>query len=576
MNKIYRINIITLAAIIIALTFSFSAFNVGENSKQQLPVVTDKNHTNKAAELVNSRKTLFSFRDVSLFTKNQKDNQQALTSFVSEASFLMIDKSALRDVNISKPENINFRLKDADGKDMEVELVNVELIPNNFKIKVIGSKGVSYQDFKGGLYYRGIIKGDNNSTATLSIFENNVIGIFSSDNGNYVLGSVKNESNQLTDEYIFYNDRDVTDKPDFVCGVGDSYNSKYYRGSVNNTITGNNRGTTSPVGIYFVCDYRMYLDNGSNINNVAQFVTGAFNHVKTLYLNEQLTVEISDIGVYDSPDPYVNLNTSISILEEFGFQTQNTFTGDLAHLLSTRQNNFGGIAWVNVLCQSYEPTSRSGRYAFSNIDNNYQPYPVYSFTIEVITHETGHNYGSMHTQACVWPVFQSGIGAIDSCVQAENGTCFSFNDIRANNNGTIMSYCHLNGAINFNLGFGTLPGDTIRLGYALALCLDSALNSSETPLAFNLLQNYPNPFNPGTNIKFSLPEEGFVTLKMYDLLGREIATLINNNHYSIGIFSYSLDASSYNLASGVYLYKLDVNKDNKSVYSQIKKMVLVK
>jgi hypothetical protein len=141
-----------------------------------------------------------------------------------------------------------------------------------------------------------------------------------------------------------------------------------------------------------------------------------------------------------------------------------------------------------------------------------------------------------------------------------------------------MSYCHIpqGGGINFTIGFGPMPGDTIRAGYNRALCLDSALNSSETPLLYNLLQNYPNPFNPGTKIQFALPEDGFVTLKMYDLLGREIATLINNNHYPIGIFTYNFDATAYNLASGVYLYKMDVNKDNKTVYSQIKKMVLVK
>ena len=187
-----------------------------------------------------------------------------------------------------------------------------------------------------------------------------------------------------------------------------------------------------------------------------------------------------------------------------------------------------------------------------------------------MAHETGHNFGSSHTQACVWPTIS---GQIDSCVQSEGGCVVG---TRANNNGTIMSYCHLNGAINFLRGFGPLPGDTIRLRYQEALCIDNPINSSEAPLFFKLNQNYPNPFNPSTMIRFALPNDGFVNLKVYDAAGREIASLLNNQYYPVGEFSYNFNASSYNLASGVYFYKLDVNKDNNSVYSEIKKMVLVK
>src|SRR4030095_2799 len=234
----------------------------------------------------------------------------------------------------------------------------------------------------------------------------------------------------------------------------------------------------------------------------------------------------------------------------------------------------GGIAWINVLCQSYKPSSQSGRYSFCQIENNYSPYPVFSWTIEVMTHEAGHNFGSMHTHACAWPVFPGGgLGAIDSCVEAE-GSCFTVT--QPNNNGTIMSYCHLNGNINFVLGFGPLPGDTIRLRYSQALCLDSNNFSSEVPLTFDLLQNYPNPFNPGTNIKFALPEDGYVTIKVYDITGREVTTLLDKKYFNVGIYATYFDAGQYKLSSGVYLYKIDVNNDNNNVFSEIKKMVFIK
>ena len=144
-----------------------------------------------------------------------------------------------------------------------------------------------------------------------------------------------------------------------------------------------------------------------------------------------------------------------------------------------------------------------------------------------------------------------------------------------------MSYCHLNGAVNLSLGFGrgsyfSQPGDTIRLGYNLAGCLHYETNSSEIPADYELLQNYPNPFNPVTSIRFALPEAGFVTLTLYDALGRQIAQLIDGLSYPVGIYSYSLDANQYNMASGVYFYRMDVTVQTKPAYSEIKKMVLIK
>jgi hypothetical protein len=190
----------------------------------------------------------------------------------------------------------------------------------------------------------------------------------------------------------------------------------------------------------------------------------------------------------------------------------------------------------------------------------------------VVTHETGHNIASKHTHACVWPVFPGGgIGAIDSCEIAE-GNCFFFT--QPNNEGTIMSYCHLNGMIDFTRGFGPLPGDTIREGYMLAACLDSALNSSEVPVVFSLSQNFPNPFNPSTTIRFSLPENGTATLRLFDLTGRELAVLINSKYYPAGIYSYYLNSNLYPMASGVYFYKLDLS--GSAHYSESRKMVLIK
>ncbi len=85
---------------------------------------------------------------------------------------------------------------------------------------------------------------------------------------------------------------------------------------------------------------------------------------------------------------------------------------------------------------------------------------------------------------------------------------------------------------------------------------------------FKLYQNYPNPFNPTTKIKYQIPKEEKVTLKVYDILGREVSTLVNEIK-SAGIHEINFNASR--LASGVYFYRITAGN-----YSDIKKIVLLK
>lgn len=92
--------------------------------------------------------------------------------------------------------------------------------------------------------------------------------------------------------------------------------------------------------------------------------------------------------------------------------------------------------------------------------------------------------------------------------------------------------------------------------------------SSEIPANFRLHQNYPNPFNPSTSIKFEIPVSSQVKLKVYNSLGKEVASLINEN-LTAGV--YNLDFNAVNLASGVYIYKLET--DN---FMDVKKMMLLK
>jgi len=91
---------------------------------------------------------------------------------------------------------------------------------------------------------------------------------------------------------------------------------------------------------------------------------------------------------------------------------------------------------------------------------------------------------------------------------------------------------------------------------------------SKIPHDFNLYQNYPNPFNPSTRIRFSIPEFSHVLIKIYDILGNEITTLVDEDHPSGG-YEVSFDGS--NLASGFYFYRITAGN-----YSETRKMILLK
>ena len=92
--------------------------------------------------------------------------------------------------------------------------------------------------------------------------------------------------------------------------------------------------------------------------------------------------------------------------------------------------------------------------------------------------------------------------------------------------------------------------------------------SHNIPKVFELYQNYPNPFNPVTNIKFDIPSNEFVTLKIYDILGKEVTTLVNEK---LNAGSYKVEWNAINYQSGVYFYKLITDE-----FVDVKKMIFIK
>jgi hypothetical protein len=104
--------------------------------------------------------------------------------------------------------------------------------------------------------------------------------------------------------------------------------------------------------------------------------------------------------------------------------------------------------------------------------------------------------------------------------------------------------------------------------YRQSTITDLEKEEETIPTVFKLEQNYPNPFNPSTVIKFGVPERSNVLLKIYDILGGEVATLVNEE-MEAGWYSRLFNAAEY--SSGIYIYRLQANN-----YVNTKKMILVK
>jgi hypothetical protein len=590
-NNLHILNSLRLAMITLLIAAAIGFTAAGDENNNLVSTTQEVNIINPVKSAAEEISGITSFSHAVLF--EARSENAVLKGGLRNYSALHLKSDAVKELLLNKPASLELTLPLKNGENMILQLMENVLRTDDFKMikKSTSGEETVNVNTNGQLHYRGVIKGKPNSIAAISVFEGSVMGVISDENGNYVLGPVNTDPAHKklaakTNEYVFYNESDLVKKNDFICRTEDMLDRSTFKTYPISNIQSNGEPGLNPVTavkVYFVCDYDMYQAAGGNLTVLSNYVNGIFNSVKTMYQNEQIDMLISTIQVYTSPDPMSFYDDSYQIRQVFGAQIQNNMQGGhIAHLLSTRDIGAGGIAYIRSLCQQYDPSDSSGSYAYSNIETTYQPYPTYSFTTLVVTHEMGHNIGSRHTHACVWPINNT-IRSIDTCtINGENENCFPPNFQPRPAKGTIMSYCHFwqnqpPYGTNLALGFGPLPGDTIRLRYAQAqACLTIGIQQTgiEIPADYTLMQNYPNPFNPTTNINFALPSAGSVKLTVFDVTGRTLAVLVDSK-LNAGSYSFDWDASNY--TSGVYLYKLEFNGSASGFsFTETKKMVLIK
>ncbi len=363
-----------------------------------------------------------------------------------QKQFFQIQTQQFQSIKENNAEQLVLSLP-IEGQQIEFQLVQADIFSDNFQVVAASGASIS-QDM--GAHYWGTAIGDTNSFAAFSFVNNELIGGVQIAGKQYTLGKMKN-----SDTHILYNNADLKSDLNYECqellppGMSADDMPVIDAQPFINSMT-------NCVNIHMEIDHSVYLAANSDANVAATYITGVFSQVAALYANESINVQISYLQVWDTPSPYGNGTELDDLLAQNYGKTQ----GDLVHVV--HMNGLRGLAYRDVICNNFVNVAASG------IQGSYDNIPAFSWDVEVITHEIGHNLGSPHTHGCYW----NGNGtAIDGCGPAAGygEGC----DAELPTKGTIMSYCHLVSSIgiDFNLGFGQQPGDLIRSRVNNSSCL---------------------------------------------------------------------------------------------------------
>lgn len=404
-----------------------------------------------------SKKELFV--NVKPFLVDDTSNKQAkYLVAATDAKVLKLQPNELSKIVTARPNAIEMSLP-YNGGEIAIQLVQNDIFGGKNLI-VNTDKGL-YKGYKPGVYYQGIIKGDNKSVVAVSFFEDDVVGVVSLAGGNNIIVGKATSS----EDFVIYTDSKLTGANPFICKTDEMLQTEKEKITFNPKTSKAPTQTQNVVRVYYEICYNPFVQNNSNVTTTTNWLTAIHNNIATLYTNDGVRTALHELFIWTSKDPY-NAAAGNHSQNLVAFRSNRAiFNGDLAHLVNYPSTT--SVAYVNSLCGS-------NRYAYSGIDKSYQNIPTYSWTIMAMTHEMGHALGSPHTHACAW----NGDGTpIDGCAPTYSSS-LSEGDCDTGpipSKGTIMSYCHLlpSVGIDFTLGFGPQPGALIRETVDSKACLNT-------------------------------------------------------------------------------------------------------
>ena len=403
-----------------------------------------------------------------------------LADVVKKADYFKINPLELERLYREKPEQFTLLIPNTAGIPTSLVFQKSKVITPSFNFQTSDGKAHAINP---GVHYRQIKKGE--IMAAVSIFKDYLAGLVATADGNFNLSKLTDSD----DEYILVNDKDLLDSPiDFQCPTQIPEGFELMPFKKYNQFSGE-KSMDKVVRIFAETDYDAFQMTGGTVQDVYDYVTTLFNLVGMIFEAEQINIRLTEMYVWTEPDPYFPSEPLFVFLRKWA-DSGNNFNADLAHLLTGFSGS--GLANVDVLCaDDRDPAARSGI-----TQSDFSLFPNFIPTVYIVTHEIGHNLGSLHTHSCSWG--PNNDQTIDNCSSPENGNCSS--GPPPVNGGTVMSYCS-----GFNLlnGFGPEPGDLIRAKVEAADCLktlaevDACTFDQVVVTAF--CENDPTPNDPTDN-----------------------------------------------------------------------------
>ena len=407
------------------------------------------------------------------------------TKLTKAGIYLQLRRQALDSIVKLKPHHMKVVLPKPNGQgEWVLSLEPSKVLSDDFAIKTSGGEKVDTKAILEGIFTtRGTVDQKGKSLVGLTFTSKGLMGVIATDEGTFDLGQIGGLGSAQTNRYALYETAEMQRQNPFNCGTSDDLRPPSQGGVAPNPRQNQTQTITGPYGCYrkvsqyFEVRNEIYLSMGSSIAATTALINGIFNITTDLYDRENVRVQISEIYIWTTADPFGGCNTTSCFLDLFR-TTRTSFNGDLAHLITAEYG--GGRAHLDALCQE-----AGYKHATSGIKLTYEQLPTYSWSVMVITHEMGHNLGSPHTQSCSWPV-----GALDNCYATEEGCVPGPAPV---NGGTIMSYCHLvSSGINLLNGFGRYPGELIRRRVNGSACLQDLGTGT---LSSNCLPTFPAATN---------------------------------------------------------------------------------
>ncbi len=441
------------------------------------------NAQNKVAEKVTAlQKTNTYFKPIAVLLPSQNLMDDEVNKVVEGATLATLNLTKINEIVSNRYSAVELEIP-YQNQTLSILLYQTNPFVEGFHVDTNNTKNIPYEK---GVYYRGIIKGEANSVSSFNFFNGEFNGIISSAAlGNVVVGKLA-KPNNIT-QYIVYTDAKMKVSSGFDCHTKDEASTNHQDHEKQRD--DNNVNSARCVSFYFEIDHNLYLENGGNTTTTTNWMTAVFNNIQTLYENDGITTGLKSIFIWTNPDPYEGVGTtSQAYLSAFRDFTP-VFDGDVGQLVGIDEGGLGGVAYLNTLCTQ-------NNYSYSDVNLAYATVPVFSWTVQVMTHEFGHSLGSPHTHQCVW---NNNNTVIDGCGQQAgygDNSCAQGPIPSATEKGTIMSYCHLISGvgISFNNGFGPQPAalilNNVNSKTCLSLdCINYCSNTVADITATNLTAN---------------------------------------------------------------------------------------